>query len=891
MRRILTIGLPSLAVLVAAGGWGWVALRGNPLIEARKHMARGDMTGAELYLREAVRQHPLNGEAAFLLGTVEVALSKGAAGELELRRAAACGFDPAAIVQPMSQAYLQQRHYQQVLRDFDPATAPKGALASVLTARASAQLALRDIDAASASAAAAEAAAPDTNETLMIGARVALARGDLDGVTGRTAKILAKDPKQPDALLLTSEIAMRRDDPQGALRGAEEVLAANPGRLDARTARARALAALGRAPEARADADIVLKSSPRDVSANYLRAMLALRAHDYAAADVSLTAIASLIGELPRGNYFVAVTKLGLGQPQQAEEAAHKFLSQKPGDVAGLKLLAFVELARHRPDEALKVLQTGPLATNPDAETLDLLGRAQTMAGDPAKASENFDKAVALSPNDVNVINRLAASRLSLGDTAGAEADLRKSVTIAPKQALAGQALVQADLARGDIPEATAELDRLKQAGGDNEATGVLAAQIRIAALDLDGAEAKLKDVVGKYPNSRAASLNLVRIYALRGDQTHAEETLESLLRKNPGDEGVLDVLLPALLTEQQIPRAIRAAEAAHAAAPDSVGITAALAGAYVRGKQYDRAAALLDRAGAGGNAQLDTLRARVLAAGGKTAAAEQQYKEILQQTPGDVHACADLAGLQAAGHDYDGARATLQAGLAESPGQAALLGALVSVELKDKGINAALATAATLQKDPKNMPAAASLAGDAWLATGDVHQASLAYAASYKARPSSQLAIKTATSMAGDGRADQGETLLAGWTAANGTDLAAQSTLASLYINNHKLDEAESRLRAILALRQTDTAALNNLAWIRQQQGDMPEALTLAKRAYFQSPVPSVADTLGWILANDGATDSALPLFGTSCLGCGWQPHRNRKLPLRLRAERRREA
>ena len=88
------------------------------------------------------------------------------------------------------------------------------------------------------------------------------------------------------------------------------------------------------------------------------------------------------------------------------------------------------------------------------------------------------------------------------------------------------------------------------------------------------------------------------------------------------------------------------------------------------------------------------------------------------------------------------------------------------------------------------------------------------------------------------------------------------QSVLSSLYLNAGRFDEAASRLHIVLAADPTDVAALNNLAWIAQQQGDLPAARSLATRAYFQSARPEIADTLGWILFRDGETDKALPLL-----------------------------
>jgi putative PEP-CTERM system TPR-repeat lipoprotein len=861
MRRTLIIGLPLLILAAAAGAWFLLHPR-DPIGSAKQRMARGDVHGAELYLRQAVREHPMNAEAAFLLGVVDLSLGNPKGAALELTRARDRGYSHGAIVLPLGQAYLEQRQFDAALREFDPAHAPADERADILTIRAAAQLSLGDSAAATASIREAEALAPTKRETIMTAARIALAQGDIAGAASRAAQVLEKTPNDPDALLLQSDLAMDRHDPHAALADAQKVLATNPGRLDARMVEARALATLGQIGPARASVARVLQGSPRNTGANFLGAMLALEAKDYSDADRLFNQLTAIVSDLPRGDFFLAVTKLGVGQPAQAEEAISRFLAKNPDDLAGLKLMVFVDLARRRPAAALDLLHQSKLAGSTDSDTLDLTGRAQAMSGDMAAARSSFAEASKLAPRDANILNHLAAVQMNLGDSSAAATELKRSLQIAPDQPPIGEALVQASLARGDVAGAAASVDRLRQTTGDTESVGMLDAEVKQASLDLDGAQSQLLDVLKRFPDSRTAALFLVRLYAMRGNQAAAEAQLEALIRRHPDDQGALSLLLPTLFMDNQADEAVKTAEAAHAAAPDNTSITAALAAAYVRAHQAGRASALLDRASAAADPQLRLLRARVLAADGKRDQAEQIYRDVLLQNPGDTATRADLARLLAADKHFDDARAVLHDGLAQSPGNATLLDASIGADLLQGGIKQALADVAALQADPRNLPAANALAGDAWLATGDRKQAAAAFAAAYHAAPSSELAIRAAGTLSEIGDNDQATTLLAGWVAGHRQDVAAQSVLSSLYIDAHKLDEAEQQLNAVLAVRPNDATILNNLAWVKQQKGDPAAARLLAQRAYFQSPVPVVADTLGWIIAKAGDPQHALPLL-----------------------------
>jgi putative PEP-CTERM system TPR-repeat lipoprotein len=872
MRKKLLFAAP-LLVLVSVGlAWWQFGHRRDPIAAAKERMAQGDMHGAALYLSQAVRTQPDNAEAAFLLGKADLALANAAAAEQEFRRAGARGYDKAAIVLPLGLAYLQQRHFTELLRDFNPEATPAGTRADTLSLRATAQMSLHDLDGAVATAAQAEALAPHDAQVLLTVARISLARGDLATAADRAAKVADADPKpdagqRGDAQLLLAELALRHDDAKAALGLAQSVLHANAQRLDARLMEARGLAATGQEAAAKKDVEMVLHAAPRDVPANFLHTMLAIHAGDFAAADASLQQIGPVLPDLPRGLYFQAVTKLGLGQVAQAEEAAQRFLAQLPTDTNGLKLMAFVDLALQHPDRALVVLQNPALASHPDADTLDLRGRALAMQGNLSAAKDSFSQASALAPRDTRILNRLAAVDLDLGQSQAGETALHRSLTIDPKQRLASEAAVQAALVRGDLDAARAALAEMRSSLGDSEGLGVLDAQVKSAALDRDGAEAELRALIARFPDSRAVTLGLAQIDEMKGNRAEAESLLEALLRKHPGDTTLLDALLPALFADNQSDRAVKLAQMAHDAAPDNPAVTAALATAYLRAKQPDRAIGLLDRASAGNNAQLDYLRARILAQQGKTAPAKAVFESILDAAPGDIRARSGLAALLVGERDFDGARATLREGLAESPGQPELLSDLVGVDLKQAGtgpagLKQALATASALRGNPANLPAAAMLPGDIYRSTGDVRAAASAYLAAYKAAPNGALALKAASAQAASGAAPQAASLLEAWTAAHPQDLAAQAVLSSLYLQAGRLDDAAARLNLVLAARQTDAAALNNLAWIKQAQGDTAAAKTLGERAYFQAPRPEIADTLGWILARQGDTSQALPLL-----------------------------
>ena len=250
MRRALLFGLPVLAIL-GAGLGGYVFLHhGNLLADAHFRMAHGDAHGAEIDLDTYLRGHPGNAQASFDLGEIKLAENNLVAAERLFRIALKGGYNPAAIVAPLGETYLQQHRFEDVLNDFPADHAPPGGLADTLSLRASAYLALHQPQQARQAADQAVAAAPDKNGPEIVAARIDIASNDAAGAEARVDHLLARDPKLPDAILLKIDLLMRRDDLPGALKFAQSLLAANPASPAAKMAAARTLAAMGRDVEA-----------------------------------------------------------------------------------------------------------------------------------------------------------------------------------------------------------------------------------------------------------------------------------------------------------------------------------------------------------------------------------------------------------------------------------------------------------------------------------------------------------------------------------------------------------------------------------------------------------------------------------------------------------------
>jgi Flp pilus assembly protein TadD len=111
-------------------------------------------------------------------------------------------------------------------------------------------------------------------------------------------------------------------------------------------------------------------------------------------------------------------------------------------------------------------------------------------------------------------------------------------------------------------------------------------------------------------------------------------------------------------------------------------------------------------------------------------------------------------------------------------------------------------------------------------------------------------------------GRPEDATGLLQGWLDKHGDDMVATEQMSEINIATGKFDEATKGLERLLKQKPHDPVALNNLAWVYQQQGNDAKAQALARQAYVLAPGPQTADTLGWILTSSGNAKSGVVLL-----------------------------
>jgi putative PEP-CTERM system TPR-repeat lipoprotein len=841
-----------------------IAAHADYLSTAKASLKKGDLKSAQIDLRNAVRADPQNAEAHYWLGRVAYELGDPVASEREAVAARARGFDPHQTVPLLSQALLAQNKFQDVLDQLKPDGKDPVLDAAVLVARGYAQVGLKRPEDAQKSFAEAEAVSPNAVEPLLADARLSVARADLAGAQQKIDRAIAAQPKSVEALLAKAQLLRLKNDVPGAIAVLDELITDQPSVMQARLDRASLQLAAGKNDAARLDIEAVLKVTPGNVQAIYLLAVMEAQARNYKMADADLEKISGYIGRIQRAYYLQAVIKEQLGQYEQAEEAARKYLGRAPNDLAAYKVLARIQFAKRRPEQVIDTLAKVVESGRADAEAYDLIGRAYAATGRGQDAVQAFQKAEAMAPNDVGVQTRLASVRMGMGDPDSAMGDLEHTLQLAPKLPAVSEALFFAALATGDTTKAGDALNKIRAAQGPTEIVGNLEGLFKLAQIDFPAAKAKFTELVQKYPDFIPAKINLARVDIMLGDRIAADQILADVLAKQPTAEPALTMVVSANLQSNNLTAATAVLERAHKSEPSQTRLTATLGDVYIRAGMAQKALDLAD-AEKGANAtspDILSMRAAAYLSLGQKKEARAAYTDILKTDPKIVGARRQLVALLIDAGDFESARNTLTAGIASNPRDYQLYQDYVMVDLKSTGIDAALATADRLQSQDRDFPGIRALKGDIFMAANRPADAIGAYSEANNAAPSSLLVTRLASAQLRSGRANEASTLLTAWLDKHPDDLLATEQLAEINIATSNWNDAAKYLEILLKQKPHEPVALNNLAWVYQQQGKDKPAQALARQAYVLSPSPQTADTLGWILTTSGDPKSGVTLL-----------------------------
>ncbi len=590
---------------------------------------------------------------------------------------------------------------------------------------------------------------------------------------------------------------------------------------------------------------------------------------------------------LQLGDYLILAGAKTPGLLRQAQQMAEEALKLQPSNVEALILLGNAYSSQNQIDKSIVQIKKA-LSLNPgNLKALVSLGNAYLKNKDTESAENTFKEAVQQHPDSTQPHLAIAVFYAAASRAAEAENHLKKAFDLAPADPRCLYALATFYISAKKPSEAEKVfMEAIALNPKDREPRWGLAMFYFQQGLADKGASA-LQEVLEVNPGDHMAQLRFAELYLSQNNEAKAEEIIRSLLAAYKNDPEA-HYLQGRLLLQRQ------AADKALAEFDTAIRLDAALFPPYMAKANLQMARGDLQGAQSTLDAVLPYDRnnmvaraalAKVLAFRQKPQDALQWAEEVLRAMPDNEDALIGRAealrlqgNLEEAGKDYQKlcdlrpknafywhrlgmveilrgqsslALTHFRKALEVRPDFITAISDILSIHLKGKKFDAALAELDRLSAFSSPRDELHRLRGQVYLAKGDLSEGEREFRKAIEVNPQNyqsyillaQLSMQRKDVLQALKEVDQ--------LIARNDKLAAAFFLKADYLRvSNDVPGAIANYRRALQLDPDAPVTANNLAWLLCESNiNLDEALSLARLARKAAPEnPDIADTLGWI-------------------------------------------
>jgi putative PEP-CTERM system TPR-repeat lipoprotein len=361
-----------------------------------------------------------------------------------------------------------------------------------------------------------------------------------------------------------------------------------------------------------------------------------------------------------------------------------------------------------------------------------------------------------------------------------------------------------------------------------------------------------------------SASLGLAKIESNEGHIDAAKSIYRDLVQSGKG--GTVPMLALAELSAQQERQdeMLNWLEKARASAPGEIRARIIIANFYLDQGQTDKADAVIREASAiaPGNPEVMAIQGKYLIAKKLYGEALLPLNKLVNEIPTSAYARFLLGETYARLGMLSDAYEHFTNAITIKPDLVAAIGLMAENELKQGNASLSRNYATLLQRIRPDSYLGYKLEGDAWLTGKEYTKANDAFTTAWEKEETASVAIGLFSAAKETDDFDSAIQPILLWLKNNPGDTAARFFLATAYQNANQDNNAIREYKKVLDAAPGNAAALNNLAWLYFIHGD-PRAIEMAENAYQSTPDdPSIQDTYGWILVQQGQLDEGSRLL-----------------------------
>ena len=837
----------------------------TPLEEAVSARTKGDLDSAVIILKNHLQHQPQDLPARLLLGDIYIEQGVPLAAQKELDVARSLGANDRRINILMAKTFLLQAKFEDALKEIGGTIPRDNDTVDMMVIRGQALAGLNRVPEAMASFRRALAVAPH-----FAGAHIGLARaettaGNWSEATAQLDAVLAEDPGNTNAWVARGELAQAEGNLQGAVDAYKAAIDIAPDQLQVHLLLAAVYLDLGRLDNAMHDVSTVLDKVQTEPQALYLKAQILGRQGKQEDAAATMQKAGDLLSNVDPDVYasyptllrLAGVVYASLDRNESALGYFDRYLVYFPKDKISLQWRAALALRIGKPAEAITFAQRLLTDDADDVSALNLMGMAQVRLQRFDAALPYFQRAIALDPGNSVLAQGLGNSYLSTGDIRRAIATLSSAVAHQPGNLGSVIMLVLAHIQDNDTKAARAVLEEAEKSWPQTPISAQLAAAVDIADADFDAARDHLRAAIKLDPDYLPAKLALAQIELQTQNYDASDAAYEAVLKTNKDNLIAIEGRGAVALSRNDLAQAAVWYQQAVKLAPENASAVSLFMTVRMRqgmSRDVDKLATDFLRRNPSNLVVLGTYT-DYLNKSGRAGESVTLFRDAIVASLPQPALHIGLAQAQVAAGNADEAFRTLEAATRIFPVNEPLFRAYVNIALRYGDTARAMRAAETFATNQAQNPTAAQLKGEVLMASGKYKEAYAIYAdvRPQDANGATFIGRLRAAMAQGGGRKELPP--LADWVRLHPGDTNAKSILAGAYQAFGEYEELRPRL-------PNHPVLLNNLAWLYFVAGD-DRALATAAKAYELLPDDAnVTDTYGWILAESGNPEEALPLL-----------------------------
>lgn len=861
--RPLVLALAVTFPLVGCGG-----KTAEEHLSAGKQLAdKGETKAAILELKSAVQKQPENGEARLMLGKALFLSFDYPHAEKELLKARELGAPAEELLPLLGKIWQATGEYQMVVDEIKPVpTLTPETVATVYAARVRALISLDRIDEARRLLVEAEKSAPLNDDVKLVKAILLVVDKAEAQAVVLIDTIIANDPKKVEAYYLKASILINQGKHDEAKALFERVIKLEPTQMVAHSAVATMLLSSGEIKSAEAAIKQAESNVPGNLMVHYLRAWVEFsQGRNKSARDAIVKVLSKSPGHL-QSQLLLAAVSYELNDFEQARKYSERAYAGLPNNLYAGKL-AISSLIKLRDGKAASGLLLPLLVKHGDDPALLVLaGDAFALQNDYDKALGYLEKARAIAPGNDSIKVRIANVMVARGEPDMA-IGLLTQVSQSQKEIVeSDKTLIMLLLGGKQYDKALKLLENHAKKSPKSPSIQAFRALAYQGKNDLPAARKALEQALVLDPAYFPAVKHLVELDREAGRYEAARKRLEGYLAKNANHADAMFELAGIAYLEKQDKSYVTWLEKVVAARPKYLQAHALLANYYLAKKEPQKA---LSFARAAVSSNPDNPNALRLLGATQSAlndphAAVSTFMRMTEKDPKSPAAFEYLARAQVAVGEIAAGKQSLERALQIQPTFVDALDTLFKLELQTGAYNEALKIAGRIQRAQPNVVTGYNHEADALMLLGRTEQAIKAYETAMSKGGGSMVLVKLYQAQMSAGKEAAASQRTNEWLEKHPEDLMVRAAIADVNLNRKRYSVAITQYEEILRVqnKSPSTAVLNNMAYAYLGVKDA-RALAVAERAYKLEPEsPTILDTYGWILHEQGRAKDALPLL-----------------------------